>query len=109
MSGEPSDRPTSTPGDDITWLNLPDLQAAFVSIFGLSAVLEIAIEAAISQEGSNVDDKSARLDLLVEQLLREAKNVLTEYVSETSEAAGMHAVITVVNEVVRRVRQKIGG
>jgi hypothetical protein len=101
MSEDPSDR---TPFG----VNLPGASAV-ATILGLTVSLQLAIEAAIFPDRIKVDDetKEARLESLTKQLLRETKSAPTEGISESDEARGMEAVMSIIKDITGRISKEI--
>ena len=101
MPNQPSDRPSFP-------IEIPTLQIAFCVIIGLATALEHAIESAIFIDRAEVDSDSidVRIETLAKQLIREAKNVPTEFISEFDETAGIATAIAMIDECVCRVRRR---
>ena len=88
-------------------LHMPSYQAAGAAIISLQAALEFAVEAAVFIDRIEVDDKRARSEMLIQELLRKAKSQVTEPISEADEIAGMEIALTIINEIGRRIADKI--
>jgi hypothetical protein len=103
MSGDqPSNRPPFS-------FSLPTLTAAVPAIAGLTVALQFAAEAAVFPDRLKIDSETnaARLEALIKALLRETKNALTEGVADSDEAAGLTAVIAIINEIAGGIRDEI--
>jgi len=87
-------------------LDLASYQAASAAILSLAAALEFAVEAAVFLDRIEVDDKRARAEVLIEELLRKAKNQVTEPISEADELAGMTVALTIITEIGRRIQKR---
>jgi len=103
MSGKkPSDRPPFE-------LRLTDPASPISAMAGLCVALQCAVEAAIFPDRLKVDSdtKLARLETLTKELIHEAKNAVTEGVSETDDASGIAAVVAIINEIAGGLRDEI--
>lgn len=94
MSNQPSNRAPFQ-------VSLPTITAAIPAIAGLTVALQFAVEAAIFPDRLKVDGESkrARLEALTEELIRKAKNALTEGVADTDEASGIAVAIGIIGEI----------
>jgi hypothetical protein len=100
MPNEPSDRPPVP-------LPIHNVYVAGVAIACLNAALEGAIEMAVFPERIKIDNKGDRLKAITEDLIRKAKSIPIEYVPEETEVAGAKVALIVIDEITRRIREKM--
>jgi hypothetical protein len=95
------DDPVPTP----IGLSLPG-KSGFTAVICLGTALRRALEVAAFPERLKVNEQSGivRLETLTQELLRQAKNTITDSASEADEVAGVRAAITIINEMSRRLR-----
>jgi hypothetical protein len=85
-------------------LELPTQSASNAALISLSAAFHSAVAIAAFPERLEAD-KSQRLDLLLQHLLREAKSVPTEGIAGTDEAAGVKAALAIIEGTIRILRE----
>jgi hypothetical protein len=80
------------------------------AITGLAGALQVAMELVVFPQRLEIDEgaPSARLDRLMQQLLQCVKNLSTEGLSESDEAAGLTIAIRIIDELATRLRRRIG-
>jgi hypothetical protein len=77
-------------------------------IISLAAALERAIEAAIFIDGVEINHNAIkiRIEALTEQLIRHVKNLPTQFIAESDEAAGIAQAVAMIEECVSRIRSR---
>jgi hypothetical protein len=84
-------------------LYIPNFAAAVAAIMSLGGTLQCAAETFVFGNGSEIEDKRARTEMLIQKLLSEAKRQVTEHMSEDDELAGVEVTLTIIREIGERI------
>jgi hypothetical protein len=100
MPNDPAERP-------FLQLHIPNHASAVAAIMCLGATLQLSVEMFVFSEGTKIEDKRARTEMLIQKLLSEAKSQITEPMSEKDELTGMEIALAIIRETRERVIDKL--